>query len=352
MDGSSKNVLERQQYSRERAAELIEYVRGKGKILILTHDNPDPDALAAAVALQLLILWKTGQEALIAFGGVVGRGENRVMVQELEIATHCIHDLDLDCFKVVCLVDTQPGTGNNSWPIERPVDVVIDHHPIRPLTEDSPFVDIRELYGASATILFEYLKTCEISINTKLATILYYAIKSETQDLGREWSRADREAYLYLLPLANNRILYDITRPQVPASYFTAFSRALENTRLYGNVLVFNLFDIDHPDIVAELADFLLRWEGVEHVLGMGQHQGMEVLSFRTSNTDTRADRVIRDVLQDMGTSGGHGMMAGGQIHRCERDREEQLSLERLLTRRLLKTLDVPLEVANPMLAE
>ena len=32
--------------------QLIDWVRGKGRILIVTHDNPDPDALAAAVALR------------------------------------------------------------------------------------------------------------------------------------------------------------------------------------------------------------------------------------------------------------------------------------------------------------
>ena len=43
-------------HSEEFSAEIIEGLRGKGAILIVTHDHPDPDALAAAVALQHLIL--------------------------------------------------------------------------------------------------------------------------------------------------------------------------------------------------------------------------------------------------------------------------------------------------------
>ena len=43
-------------HSEEFSAEIVEGLRGKGSILIVTHDHPDPDALAAAVALQHLIL--------------------------------------------------------------------------------------------------------------------------------------------------------------------------------------------------------------------------------------------------------------------------------------------------------
>nr|NIQ11002.1 phosphoesterase [Gammaproteobacteria bacterium]NIR94779.1 phosphoesterase [Gammaproteobacteria bacterium] len=66
-------------HSEEFSIGLIEWLRGKGSILIVTHDHPDPDALAAAFALQHLILVKTGQDSIIAFGGGIGRRENLVM---------------------------------------------------------------------------------------------------------------------------------------------------------------------------------------------------------------------------------------------------------------------------------
>ena len=100
--------------SQERAAGIVEWVRGRGRILIVTHDNPDPDSIAAAVALRHLLLIQTGQNAVIGFGGIIGRRENLNMVMELEIVLTPISTLDLDQFDVVCMVDTQPGTGNNS----------------------------------------------------------------------------------------------------------------------------------------------------------------------------------------------------------------------------------------------
>lgn len=320
---------------------LVEWVRGKGRILIFCHDNPDPDSLATAYALQHLFLVKTGQKATITFGGIIGRGENRTMVRLLEIDAVKVQDLDLREYSVFCAVDTQPGTGNNSIPAECRPDVVIDHHPLRDDTGQVRLVDVREDYGAAATILFEYLRAHEVSINTKLATILFYAIKSETQDLGREWSKADREAYLSLVPLVNNHILYEITHPQAPRGYFSSFNKAIESARTYGEVLVFNLYDIEVPDMVSEMADFLLRVDDVAVVMGMGHYNGMGVLSLRTLREDLNAGDLIQQVVQGIGTAGGHGMIAGGQVRPFPETRAKQHELENTLTGRLLEALGI-----------
>lgn len=333
-------------------AELIEWIRGKGKVLIVTHDNPDPDSIAAAVALQHLLLVKTGQNAVITYGGIVGRGENRSMVELLEIPLVPIAKLEPSQYSVVCMVDTQPNTGNNSFPADLPVHLIIDHHAQKSDLSKVCWVDIRTHYGASATILYEYLCQQEVSINTKLATSLFYAIKSETQDLGREWSKADREAYLKLLPLSNNRILFDIVHPQVPRNYFSAFNTAIENALVYGPVLVFNLRKIDNPDLVAELADFLLRQQGVEYVLGMGWYEGMQILSMRALAPDAKLGLVIQQMVEGLGTAGGHGMVAGGQIREMSDAEPAQQELERLLTRRLFKALELPSVPGEPLIAE
>ncbi|SHI73824.1 DHHA1 domain-containing protein [Malonomonas rubra DSM 5091] len=333
-------------------AEVIEWIRGRGKVLIVTHDNPDPDSIAAAIALRHLLLVKTGQNAVITYGGIVGRGENRSMVKLLEIQMKPICQLDLDQFAVVCMVDTQPNTGNNSFPADRQVHLVIDHHAPKTDLSNVCWVDIRTHYGASATILYEYLCQQDVKLNTKLATSLFYAIKSETQDLGREWSKADRDAYLKLLPLSNNRILFDIVHPQVPREYFSAFRTAIDFARVYGEVLVFNLRRIDNPDLVAELADFLLRQEGVKYVLGMGWYDGMQILSMRSSAPEALLGLVIQQMVEGLGTAGGHGMVAGGQIREMDEDEAAQEELERLLTRRLFKALQLDSVPGEPLLAE
>lgn len=326
-------------HSEEFSSGVIEWLRGKGAILIVTHDHPDPDALAAAFALQHLILIKTRQESTIAFGGVIGRRENLVMVKQLEIKTKPIESLDLDTFNAVCMVDTQPGTGNNAYPAGRRVDLVIDHHQIKELTHSCRWVDVRPEYGASASILFEYLQCQDVKIATKLATILFYAIKSETEDLGRDWTKSDRDAYLKLMQLSNNRILHEITRPKVSRIYFKYFETGLKNAKIYGNTLIFNLYLIDHPEIVAEIADFLMRVEGVEVVLGLGCYHDEGVLSMRTSQGETHAGMLMQEIIRGLGTGGGHSMTAGGQIRPLEAVRGSLGALEYELAGRLLGAL-------------
>ncbi|WP_321370791.1 DHH family phosphoesterase [uncultured Desulfuromusa sp.] len=322
-------------------ANMIEWLRGRGKILIVCHDNPDPDSIAAAVALRHLILIKTGQDAVLSYGGVIGRSENRKMVELLEISLVPICELNLSQFAVICMVDTQPGAGNNSLPAEQQVHLVIDHHPPKKEFSDIFWVDVRENYGASATILYEYLNSQKVSINTKLATSLFYAIKSETQDLGREWSKADREAYLKLLPISNNQILYDIIHPPVPRDYFSAFHTAIENSRVFGEMLIFNLHKIENPDLVAELADFLLREQGIKYVFGMGWFNGTQILSMRSLKPDAKLGLVLQQVIAGIGTAGGHGMIAGGQVRDVREDEHSQLELEEILIGRLFKVFNL-----------
>ncbi len=324
--------------------QLIDWVRGKGRILIVTHDNPDPDALAAAIGLRHLLLMGTGETAVVAFGGVIGRSENRLMVDALELKLVPITELNFDDFAVVCMVDTQPGSGNNSYPADRPLHLLIDHHPPRRDYSDIYWADVRPNYGASATIIYEYLRAREVYIGTRLATCLFYAIKSETQDLGREWSNADRDAYFHLFPLANNAILYRLSHPPVSKDYYSTFHRAINNATLYGKVLVFNLYRIGNPDLVAELADFLLRQEQVVFVMGLGWYQGDELISVRTTDPAARLGSIIQEMLAGMGTAGGHGMMAGGQIRDVAEDKASQNDLERLLTRRYIKALGLQSE--------
>ena len=329
---------------------LIEWLRGKAPILIVTHDHPDPDALAAAYALRHLILMKTGQTATIAFNGMIGRSENRAMVRELEIETVPLAALDPHEFAVICLVDAQPETGNVSLPPHCRVDLVIDHHPLREATSSCRWSDVRPDYGAAATILFEYLQAHDLTIATKLATILFYAIKSETLGLGREWSPADRDAYRSLLPLCNNRILYRVTHSSLPQGYFAKVNTALESARIFGDVLVFDLQQVDHPEIVAEMADFLLRAEGVETVFGSGEYSGEGILALRSSDQSVNAGRLIQEVIAGFGSAGGHGQIAGGQIRPLPGDAADRVALRGELVRRLLTALGRDCSTPRPLL--
>jgi nanoRNase/pAp phosphatase (c-di-AMP/oligoRNAs hydrolase) len=319
--------------------DLLDWVRARGKIVIIVHDNPDPDCLASAMALRHLFVMKLNKDAVITFSGMIGRSENLAMAKELQIPLTPLGIVDLTGYQVICMLDTQPGTGNNSLPSETRVDIVIDHHPLRETTKGSRWHDVREDYGATTTILYEYLLAQDVSIGTKLATALFYAIKSETQDLGREANRPDKEAYLRLFTLANKKLLYEITHPRLPVEYFLAVNNALDNAHIYGTVLIANLQKIVFPEIVAEMADFLIRLENIETVLCMGLYNVEMILSIRTVCQDLNAGDIIKRVVSGLGTAGGHGMMAGGKVDKVSPTRRAIREMEVILSTRLLTEL-------------
>jgi nanoRNase/pAp phosphatase (c-di-AMP/oligoRNAs hydrolase) len=299
------------------------------------------------MALRHLFVMKLNGDPVIAFSGMIGRSENIAMAKELEIPLTPLCVVNLEEFKVVCMLDTQPGTGNNSLPPGTKVDVVIDHHPIREDSKACRWVDIRPDYGVTATILYEYLIAQDIYISTIMATSLFYAIKSETQDLGREANQPDRDAYLRLFPLTNKLLLYGITHPKLPVEHFLTIHNALEHTSIYHNVLVVNLATIIFPEVVSEIADYLLRLEGIETVLSMGHYNDKVILSIRTINHDINAGEIIKVLVTGKGTAGGHGMTAGGKLDNVTFTHAGMQEIEEFLTKKLLAELS--LEYVEPL---
>ena len=281
---------------------------------IYTHDHPDPDSIASAYALQHLLGKRAGVDAIIAFGGTVGRASNRAMVELLGIRMEPLHRVDFDAYGTHCLIDTQPGVGNHSVPRDLPIAVTIDHHPPGPETASARFADVRTEYGATSTILFYYLKAAGIDLPTKLATALLIGIKSDTRELEREASEADLHAYLEIFPRADLTLLARIERPRIPRRYFEAFHKALEETAIHDGALVTDLGEVDNPDLMAELADFLIPLEGVRHSLVTGCSGGRLYLSLRSRDEAHDAGTMIQRVVRELGTAGGHGRMAGAQI--------------------------------------
>ena len=270
---------------------------------------------------------------------MIGRSENLIMAGVLEIPLMPFEIVNMSEYGVICMLDTQPGTGNNSLDPAASVDIVIDHHPLRKSCRDCRWVDVRDDYGVTATILYEYLIAQGINIDSKLATAIFYAIKSDTQDLGREANLPDREAYLKLFPLVDKQLLYQITNPRQPIEYFKAISRTLEHARIYGRAVVANMQRVVFPELVAEMADFLLKLEEMDAVLTFGEYSRTLVLSVRTCSQEMNAGDMVKKLVKGIGVGGGHSVMAGGKISPLPEDPDGIRKLEKLLTERFLEEL-------------
>jgi len=62
------------------------------------------------------------------------------------------------------------------------------------------------------------------------------------------------------------------------------------------------------------MADMLLRLEGSEWVICIGVYQDGLILAVRTRNYGGGAGQLAQAVVGNLGTAGGHGIMAGGQV--------------------------------------
>lgn len=311
--------MARRPSTRQRVAQLKRLAKGHRRALVLLQNNPDPDAIASAAALKLLLKGLSGCDTVIAHDGVVGRAENRSMIQYLGIAMKPASETAPDKFDLVAMVDTQPGFGNNPIDDSRRVDVVLDHHERHGRMPGVALCDIRPNYGATSTMLSEYLHEAGITPAAPTATALVYGIQSDTQDFGRETSDADIRAFTRLYPLANKRLLSRIENEQEPREYFTAVSRALRDTRTYENAALCWLGRTINPDMTGEIADLLLRLDEAEWVLCQGLYRGVLYVSLRTEIRNSDASGVAAKIVGELGTAGGHEMLAGGQIN-VERD--------------------------------
>jgi len=318
---------------------LTELLAGKNFLLIAMQDSPDPDSLAAAVALRKLANNLGNLQCSIVCGGTVGRGENRALVKYLGLNLRCYAEVDYDKYDLIAMVDTQPGTGNNSLPEGVLPDIVIDHHPIRRLTRSVELTDIRSGYGATSTILVEYLIEAGITPETPLATALLYGVRSDTQDFGRESSRADIDAIEFLYPFANNRMIGEIQRGKVPRVYYQMLADALRNARAQGPAIITELGDVDNPDMIAEVADLLLREDETTWTMCTGYWNNKMVISLRTSEENNLAGKVVRHMVARKGTGGGHQTYAGGQIPLVKGTKAEREEIERYVEERFLEAI-------------
>jgi len=297
------------------AESLLRICGRKGRVLVLMQDNPDPDAIASAMAVRDLVRERLNKRVVIGYGGVLGRAENRAMVHELHVETRRVEPAQVRGFKTLCLVDTQPRAGNNALLRSRPADIVIDHHiPAKGKPWQAELRDVRPEYGASSTILYEYVAASGLKPSPALATALFYGIETDTQDLGREASRADFETFQALVPVADARKLARIRRAPVSPEYLAIFRDGLSNAVVAGTTAISLIRGCDNPDIFAEIAEMLLRVDGVRSSVCYGPCGDTIHLSARASDARGNTAYRMKRVVSRLGTGGGHRSMAGGQI--------------------------------------
>ena len=275
------------------------------RVVIMMQDDPDPDAIASALALRA-VLGRARTGTPVATFGRITRPENRAMIRLLEIEVTEVRPRDLQAYDAIAMVDVQPSFFEERLPR---VDAVIDHHPEETPVR-VPFKDIRPSYGATSTILTEYMRAAEVKLTQRLATALLYGIKADTLALERGAIKADMDAFAFLHPYANHNALRRMERPQLPQASLDVLAQGLARRDIVDDVVFSHLGPVGYPELVAQFADLLLQIEGVEWSVVSGIVNGELHISVRNVGYVRDAGDVVREAFADVGSAGGHRSMA------------------------------------------
>lgn len=319
---------------------LLSLVKGKRKVLILTHENPDPDAIAAAFGLKYIFRKTMGIPAIIAYSGIIGRAENQTMVQLLDIDLVPYQKVSPRNFSVVAMVDCQPHTGNVPLPKGVDPSIVIDHHPLRKSALRADYVDIRKDIGSTSSVITQYLRILGLPVDRKVATALYYGIKSDTRDLGRQSAEQDIRASVFLYPYVLPKQLARIEHPKLPREYFVELYSILKNAIIYGDAVVARVDKIGWPEMIGEFADELIKIEGIHWCMCYGRHNGNLLFSIRTTRSTHMAGVLAHKISHGIGSGGGHETYAAGKVELAQAQKKLK-DPEDTLLRRFLREVNI-----------
>jgi nanoRNase/pAp phosphatase (c-di-AMP/oligoRNAs hydrolase) len=294
------------EFTRQKIKELRAMVAETDRIAIVLQDDPDPDAMASAMALRVL-LGRNKQTTPIFTFAPVTRPENRTMVHLLEIEIQPATEEALSEFDKIAMLDVQPPYFGEKI---KSADIVIDHHPGY-APHNSTFQDLRPRYGATSTIMTEYMISADEHISERIGTALLYGIRTDTVMLSRRVTDDDVLAFTHLYPIANYSLLRQFERPELPLQFAKILARAMRRLEIKDGIVVLNLGRVARDDLIVQMADFCLQFEGVQWVAVAGKLGPNLVVALRNhGNTRQPAGEVAKRLAADIGSGGGHRDMA------------------------------------------
>lgn len=322
---------------------ILEDIKPKRKVLILTHNNPDPDTIASAIGMRYILTKLLKKRCTIAYHGLVGRAENKELIKLCKIDMHQSTKLNFSRYDYLIVVDTQPKAGNVLIPEKHFADVVIDHHNFRSTTSNVKIYDVRTEAGSTSTIVTEYMKRLKMVPDTDTATAMYYGIKTDTVGSGRSATHDDIEMMAYLFPHVSHKKLTKIENPEVPRYYFKNLKKAVECAEIIDDIIFCDLGEVRNADLIAETSDFLLRMRDIKWTFVVGRIDDTGYFSLRSKSLRSRVGRMAMVLVKGLGTGGGHMKSAGGQLILKDKDYTTVISTikERLLKRLGIVNADV-----------
>lgn len=291
----------------ERLRRFLQQFESNDSVLVII--NADPDAIASAMAISRL-LWHRVAGVTISCINEIKRPDNLAMIRLLGVKMTSLENIDRDQYQRVVMVDSQPSHSDLLKGISP--HVLIDHHPDSGVK--APFLDIRPKYGATASIMTEYLRAAKIKPSVKLATGLFYAIKTDTSNFERNALIEDIRAFQFLFRHANPFLARKIEMSEIQIDFLKYYKKALDNMRMRKNRLFAHLGAVTTPDVCVLVADFFMRVNSVTWSIVSGICDRKLIIILRNDGIRKNAGTVAAKGFGILGSAGGHKSMARAEI--------------------------------------
>ncbi|MGW8194955.1 MAG: DHH family phosphoesterase [Desulforhopalus sp.] len=270
----------------------------------------DPDAIASALALKRL-LWRKVQKTTICRVNAIKRSDNLALIKGLKITLPYIKKVDTSAVTKWAMVDSQPH--HHKSLCQTKFTIVIDHHPPDP-SLNVPFKDIREDYGAVSSMMTEYLKAAGVVPSAKLATALFYGIKTDTDNFARTSTCADIKAFHYLYPFVNKNIIKKIESSEINKKNLDDFRKAFEEIRLIGDTAYIHMGVVKDADSLVIIADFFLKMAEATWSMVSGIYGKKFIIILRNAGFRLDAGKIAKRLFGKLGSAGGHKSAARVEI--------------------------------------
>lgn len=276
---------------------------------VLVAINADPDAIGAALAVKRL-LWRRVASVSICSVNTVKRPDNVAMVDLLGVKLLKASDISKAHYTRFVIVDSQPEHHELFQKFE--FDAIIDHHPL--CKAKATFLDIRPEYGATSSMMTEYVKAAKIRPSTKLATALFIGIKTDTNDFQRKAFGEDVKAFQFLFKYINLNMVKKIEYAEINPGFLKHFQQAFNTKVIRRGRVYIHLGHVSTPDVCVLIADFFLKVKGMGWTFVSGIFGKKLIVIFRSDGMRKNAGTVAEKSFGKLGSAGGHKSMARAEV--------------------------------------
>lgn len=292
---------------------MFEHATAETRVAIFTHSVPDPDAIGSMMAMSWALQHKYGIEADMFYDGVISHPQNIALVNLLDPALRHFSEYN-DGYDIHILVDTVPSraaTGEASISFE----LVIDHHRTQPGVDFEGLL-INHKAGSCCATVYDLIRSLKLSFDDaseadlNVATALLVGIATDTENMmSDDATNFEFEAWNELFPYRNAIALKRIIAFERPKLWIDMKAKAVTQAKVYEGgfgIVGMGLIGGKHRDMIADMADEMVRWEDVHTAIAFAAVDGNRIEgSVRSASASVSVPSICKDLGGKHGSGGG-----------------------------------------------